>query len=385
MNRRERLLNTLAGRAVDRPAVSFYELDWYADKPLDEDPFNIHNHPSWRPLLQMIRERVDRITCGNVALTANSSADHDTHVRSEMQTRGVVMGGGDERMIVTTIKAGTRTLTMRKVQRADVDTVWTVEHLLKDVDDFRAYLDLPLSEPEFRVDAGEFLRKEAALGDSGIMLLDTEDPLCAVAPLFSMEDYTVVAFTEPELFRRALDRAAVGIYRRLEAITRALPGRLWRIYGPEYASEPYLPPQFFAEYVVPYVKTMVDIIHATGGFARVHSHGRLKNILPLIAATGCDGIDPIEPPPQGDVSLAYVRERYGHQWVLFGNLEASDIENATPDEMRSKTQTALREGTQGEGRGMVLMPSSGPYGRILSERAFRNYETILDVVDSFGG
>ncbi|MCL2639516.1 MAG: hypothetical protein FWD53_01595 [Phycisphaerales bacterium] len=373
MNRRERLLSTLAGRPVDRPPVSFYELDWYADKPLDQDPFNIHNHPSWRPLLQMIRERVDRIVCGNVKLTTTAPS----HAHTETKTHG------DKRTFLTTIKAGARILTMRKVLQADIDTYWTIEYLLKDVDDFRAYLDLPLHEPTFQIDASDFLRKEAALGDGGIMLLDTGDPLCAVAPLFSMEDYTVIAFTEPELFRQALDRAAVGICRRLEAITRVLPGQMWRIYGPEYASEPYLPPQLFEQYVVPYVKKMVEIIHATGGFARVHSHGRLKNILHLIAATGCDGIDPIEPPPQGDVSLAYVRERYGPQWVLFGNLEASDIENVSPAEMRSKTETALREGTQREGRGMVLMPSSGPYGRILSERACQNYATILDVVEAF--
>ena len=36
-----------------------------------------------------------------------------------------------------------------------------------------------------------------------------------------------------------------------------------------------------------------------------------------IAATGCVGLDPIEPPPQGDVHLAYVREQVGRQMVLF--------------------------------------------------------------------
>ena len=89
------------------------------------------------------------------------------------------------------------------------------------------------------------------------------------------------------------------------------------------------------------------------------------------------GLDPIEPPPQGDVSLAYVRECYGKDLVLFGNLEASDIENCPTDQFETKVQQALTEGTSGHGRGFVLMPSACPYGRKLSTLALKNYEKIL--------
>jgi len=92
-------------------------------------------------------------------------------------------------------------------------------------------------------------------------------------------------------------------------------------------------------------------------------------------------LDPIEPPPQGDVELSYVRKKYGHQLVLFGNLEASDIENLSADEMKQKTIQAIEEGTAGEGKGFVLMPSSCPYGRKLSTRALKNYETIIEVIE----
>ena len=89
---------------------------------------------------------------------------------------------------------------------------------------------------------------------------------------------------------------------------------------------------------------MVEAIQRHGGYARIHSHGRLKEILDEICATGCDGLDPIEPPPQGDMELRYVRERYGRQMVLFGNLEASDIENLPTPEFGEKVRRALRKG-----------------------------------------
>jgi uroporphyrinogen-III decarboxylase len=124
---------------------------------------------------------------------------------------------------------------------------------------------------------------------------------------------------------------------------------------------------------------MVEMIHRYGGYARLHSHGRLKDILDRICATGCDGLDPIEPPHQGDVELAYVRERYGRQLVLFGNLEATDIENLPTPEFEKKVRRALWEGPGG--RGFVLMPSACPYGRKLPSLALSNYAAMVRCVE----
>jgi hypothetical protein len=237
------------------------------------------------------------------------------------------------------------------------------------------------------------LAAEAALGDSGIVMIDTADPICLAADLFSMGDYTVAATTEPALFHRLLERYARTFWPKTEAVAAALPGRLWRIYGPEYASVPYLNPRFFREYVVRYDTPMVQAIQRTGGFARLHCHGRLKAILDDIAATGCDGLDPIEPPPQGDIELRIVRERYGQQMVLFGNLEASDLENLPTPEFEGRIRRAISEGAAGEGpgeaaglacaegRGFVLMPSACPYGRVLSPLALANYRKMVEVVE----
>ena len=117
--------------------------------------------------------------------------------------------------------------------------------------------------------------------------------------------------TEPARFQRLLERFSEVLLAKTAEVAEALPGRLWRIYGPEFAAPPYLPPRLFRQYVCRYVTPMIEIIHRSGGYARIHSHGRLKDILDDIAAMGADALDPIEPPPQGDVELAYVRRRYG--------------------------------------------------------------------------
>ena len=135
--------------------------------------------------------------------------------------------------------------------------------------------------------------------------------------------------------------------------------------------------------MVRYVTPMVRMIQAHGGFARIHSHGRLKDILALIVGMGADALDPIEPPPQGDVQLADVRRRYGNQLVLFGNLEIADVERMPVDRFAELVKRALAEGTAGEGRGFVLMPSAAPYGRTISSTTLRNYETMVRLTEDW--
>ncbi|MCJ7532781.1 MAG: hypothetical protein MUO64_17385 [Anaerolineales bacterium] len=377
MNRRERLMATFRGEPVDRSPVGFYELNGLDENIDDQDPFNIYNHPSWASLIELTREKTDRIVMRSIPLkdAPLNPIDDCTTIESWLDENG-------RRFIRRTIRYGSHTLTEVTRRDPDVNTVWVVEHLLKNVQDVEFYLEIPLTTSLGVPDISGVLQVEETLGESGIVMIDTPDPLCEAAQLFHLADYLIIAFTEPGLFHRLLERFAILLYQKTEAVARALPGRLWRIYGPEYASPPYLPPRLFQEFVVRYDTKMVELIHQHDGYARIHSHGRLKQILGDIVSTGCVGLDPIEPPPQGDVSLRYVRESYGEQLVLFGNLEASDIENLPTDLFRRKVMAALQEGTSGKGRGFVLMPSACPYGRVLSPLALANYGAIIDTVEN---
>ena len=182
-----------------------------------------------------------------------------------------------------------------------------------------------------------------------------------------------------------MEQQARHIYPLVEKIAREFPGHLWRVVGSEYASEPMLPPRLYEEYVVRYTKPIVDTIQKYGGYARIHSHGRLKNILHHIAAMDPAGLDPVEPPPQGDMHLIDIRREIGARTVLFGNIEASEIELLSPEAFEVRVRQALDEGTSGEGRGFVLMPSSCPYGRTISPQVMANYQTMVRLASAWTG
>jgi uroporphyrinogen-III decarboxylase len=365
---------TLRGESVDRPPVSFYEVGGWEMKPDPENEFAVWNDPSWRPLEKLCEEKTDIIRM----MYPHWSGGCDNGLSDILKTE-VWREGGSEFTRKTITIAG-RELVSLKRRDVDTFTVWTLKHFLSDTDDLKAYLQLPeptVGEP----DISELLAEEEALGDAGIVMVCTHDPICDAAELFSMEDYTIMAMTEPELFTQLLERSARAVNARCEKVSKSFPGRLWRIVGSEYASEPYLPPYLYADYVVPYTGKVVKIIQEHGGYARIHSHGRLRGILDHIVAMGPAGLDPIEPPPQGDMELYEVREAIGKDTVLFGNLEATDIENLPTDQFEEKIKIALDEGTRGEGRGFVLMPSACPYGREITPLTMANYEAMVRLVE----
>lgn len=361
---------TLRGEPVDRPAVSFYEIGGWRLDPDDPDPFNIYNDPSWRPLIELAQET-------DIIWMAGPNAIPPSDDRTSEFFNYDTWDEGDKRFTRTTLKIAGRTMTSLHRRDAGINTVWRLEHLLKDADDLRAYLEIPDEVWLRDYDVSNLVEKDRELGDRGIVSVDTGDPICVAAELFSMADFTVIAFTERQLFHKLLDKVARPIYRKVEQVARDFPGHHWRICGPEYATEPYLPPQLFREYVVPYTKPMVDIIQGHGGFARIHCHGRIKSALPCFVEMGAAATDPIEPPPQGNVDLGWVRREYGKDLVLFGNIEVSDIETMKPEEFEKMVAKSLVDGTSGEGRGFVLMPTSCPYGRKITDTTMANYETML--------
>jgi uroporphyrinogen-III decarboxylase len=383
MTRRERLLATLRGEAVDRPAVSFHEIGGFIVNTDDQDEYNIYNSPSWQPLLKMAEEQTDIIRMVSPVRAQSHLAwdgSDNTGIRKEY-VKEKTWEEKNSRYTRLTYRINGKELTSVTRRDKELDTVWTIEHLLKNTEDVELYLQLPDEIFDEKIDISHMSAQEKSLGDRGIIMVDTEDPICAVAALFSMEDFTVFAFTEQELCHKLLEKHARYIHKRTSVASKAFPGKLWRIYGPEYATEPFLPVRYFEEYVVRYTGPMVKMIKDNGGYVRLHSHGRVKDVLDHIVEMGSDATDPLEPFPHGNADLRQIREKYGKSLVLFGNIEVADIENLPADRFREVVRKSIADGTHGEGRGFVLMPTASPYGRTISEQTFRNYEIMIEEVN----
>jgi uroporphyrinogen-III decarboxylase len=154
------------------------------------------------------------------------------------------------------------------------------------------------------------------------------------------------------------------------------------VVGAEYVTPPYLPPRLFERFVVRYTAPMIQRIHAHGAYARLHCHGRIRQVLPMIAEMGVDALDPVEAPPSGDITLAEVKRLYGDRLCLMGNLQLRDLETASAEEMAAIVQETLAAGMPGGG--FVIMPTAAPINADLSPVTERNYRIFIETALEYG-
>jgi hypothetical protein len=66
-------------------------------------------------------------------------------------------------------------------------------------------------------------------------------------------------------------------------------------------------PQLFDELVVRYDTPLMELAKRRGRFVAVHCHGRIRHALQRFREMGVDQTDPVEQPPDGEVTLAEAR------------------------------------------------------------------------------
>ena len=240
-------------------------------------------------------------------------------------------------------------------------------------------MDKALSVPyePARYDALDLARVRAELGAQGLVMASVGDPAYLAADLMSFQDYLMWAFEETDHFARTVDIIAERVMENLRRQLDCCVLDLYRIVGPEYFTPPYLSPAMFRRFIVPHVTEMTRLIHARGGKVRLHCHGKMGQVLDLILETGCDGIDPCEPPPDGDIELDEVKRRCQARGVsVWGNIELKLLEQGTPGQVRAEVQKIMSQAKAGGG--FVLMPTAAPINLPLAWKTEANYKAFID-------
>ncbi|MFH1228090.1 MAG: uroporphyrinogen decarboxylase family protein [Planctomycetota bacterium] len=369
MNPRERLLTALNCNIPDRVPISTYELVGYNSQAWE------NNIPSYQKLMKAIREKTDCVCMwgprSNATFLESSSpiSVDKTEWRENHTT-----------VCKRTLHTPEGPLTQTKKIMDGLNTVWQTEHLCKSVQDVDRALSIPYRPLSY--DTSDYARIQQEVGNNGIIMADLADPLCLAAELMELGEYTVWAMTETKHFDRTIE---ILNERNMENLKRMLEINvvdLYRIYGPEYATPPFLPPKLFKKAVLPYVSKMVDLIHSKGAKARIHCHGRISEVLETILETGADAIDPCEGPPDGDITLADVKKRLYKKMCIFGNIQLKILENGSSDEVKNTVTQCLDSAK--DGGGYVIMPTAAPINSLLVHKTEENYLLFINTALEYG-
>ncbi|MEW6357464.1 MAG: uroporphyrinogen decarboxylase family protein [Planctomycetota bacterium] len=234
------------------------------------------------------------------------------------------------------------------------DYAWE-KHYLSSPDDLRRILDAPCKPLPIDFDA--YTRTLEKIGDKGILLVGFPQPFGDLARNTLRQDFYMWLVTERELMHQFLDEFTDRIYRQLERIFARLKPRYFSQCGMEMAITPWISRPMFEEYITPTDGRLYGLIRRHGGKTRIHCHGCAMEYLERFHEIGIDGIEPCEPPPQGDVVLAEAKKRVGDRMLLCGNITSPQFEFMDPDETEEMVKAAIRDGAPGGG--FVLRTTGG--------------------------
>lgn len=380
----------LQHKIPDRVPVSAYDMTgWHydpRDTVTDETDLNAYvrrkilytyligwwnEEPSYAPLMSYLREKADCLYMTDVPMQ-NAYVARNTHMKQWTEGPSTFT-----RITLTTPKGD-----LSQLFRVDegVYTAWEIEHRIKDESDIEKYLSIPYEPVE--PDVSHVFAQDKFIGENGIMLIDVPDPVVEVFGLFSMEDFLMFAYTEPEKMGEMMDKAFEEQSYFLETILKKGVGPLFRFSGPEVCTPPYMHNEAFEEYVVKYDKRLIRQIHDHGQYARTHAHGNIKTVLPYLLDMEVDAIDPVEPPPCGDCTMAEAKAICGDKICLFGNVELRDLEALPAPEMRKVMEQLMAEGKPGGN--FVVLPTATPLNVPLSPRTEENFRIMVDTALELG-
>lgn len=113
----------------------------------------------------------------------------------------------------------------------------------------------------------------------------------------------------------------------------------------------FISPQQYREFVLPYEKMLIEGIKAKYNLpVYTHTCGKIGDRLELMAETGTNGIDTLDPPPLGNVELAEAKMRVGSRLFLKGNIDPVNVVlNGTRQKVFEEAKKCLQAAKEGGG------------------------------------
>ncbi|MGZ5483463.1 MAG: uroporphyrinogen decarboxylase family protein, partial [Pyrinomonadaceae bacterium] len=140
-------------------------------------------------------------------------------------------------------------------------------------------------------------------------------------------------------------------------------------------------PDQYREFVLPYERIVIEAIKAEYDVpVYTHTCGSIGDRLELLAATGTNGIDTLDPPPLGNVELSDAKKRVGKNLFLKGNIDpVNTILLGSPEATLAQAKQCIEAAAPGGGYILSSACSIPPHA------ASANLERLYEAVEKYGG
>lgn len=264
-------------------------------------------------------------------------------------------------------------LTAIEAHKPTTRTVWTVKYPVESLGDIGKIRSVPWQLPR-DLEPPDPARLPRDFAARGVLRTTISSPFVCVAGLMPYQYFLELCATELGLMK---ELSALCLERTM-AVLDVLLSRSGIEYvwmgGCEWLTPPMASARVYEELVQRFERPIIERVHAAGALCHVHCHGRVRSTLESVIARGADFFEPVEPPPDGDITFAEAKAIAGGRITLGGNIEARLLTYGS----LSEVEAAARAAFEGGKARMVLMDSVGPIAQ-LSPTQVRNYHRVIEV------
>ena len=266
----------------------------------------------------------------------------------------------DQSGITKRFKIITPEKTLSMILKADQQSTWVLEHLIKekhDIDIISKYMVKPKCNTTSINSLADQIQDSALIRGHIICFDGFGQPGCwqDASCIYGIEKLIMTTFEDPVWVHELL-----GILqsRKLTYI-ESLKGANYDLLelGGGDASTTVISPDIFEEFVAPYDSELIAAAHKAGQRVSYHTCGGMMPILEQIAAMQPDAMETFTPPAMGgDVNLAEAKQRIGDKVCMIGGFDQFNFfMNCSPDQTKKEVRRCFEEA--GKNGGYIISPS----------------------------
>lgn len=143
-----------------------------------------------------------------------------------------------------------------------------------------------------------------------------------------------------------------------------------------YAGSSFISKESYEDLVLPSVTRLAEEIKKSNGYSYIHTCGSINDRIELFADSGADGIECMDPPPLGNISLEAAKSRVGSRIFLKGNLDSVNILlQASDDEVEAVVKDTIEIG---KNNGGFILSSACSISRDVNPERIKSISKMID-------
>ena len=143
-----------------------------------------------------------------------------------------------------------------------------------------------------------------------------------------------------------------------------------------YAGSAFISKESYDDLVLPSVTRLAEEIKKSNGYSYIHTCGSINDRIELLADSGTDGIECMDPPPLGNITLDAAKSRVGDRIFLKGNLDSVNILlQASNDEFEKVVKETIETGKYNGG---YILSSACSISRDVNPERIKSISKLID-------